>query len=45
VAQDHDIHAAVHASAFRGAIGCYRVILGVSGSAQAIGIETFPHYE
>jgi hypothetical protein len=32
VAEDHDIHAAVHAAAFRGEIGCDRVILGVSTS-------------
>ncbi len=44
-AEDDDIHAAVHAAAFRGEIGCDRAILGVSGSAQTIGTEAVPDDE
>lgn len=39
MAEDNDIHATIHAAAFRGAVGRHRVILGKSGSAQTIGTE------
>src|SRR5208282_534713 len=41
--QDDYIHATVHAAAFCGEIGRDRMIFRVTGSAQAIGSETFPH--
>ena len=39
MAENDDIHAAVHAPAFRGAIGRNRVIFGESAGAQTIGTE------
>ena len=39
MAENDDIHAAVHAAAFRAEIGRDRVILGESGGAQTIGTE------
>ena len=45
MSENDDIHAAVHAAAFRGEIGCDRVILGESGGAQTIGTEAVADHE
>lgn len=45
VAEDNDIHAAVHAATFRGEIGRDGVIFGVSSGAHTIRSETVTHDE
>ena len=45
VAKDYNVHPTVDTAAFRSEIAGHRMILGISGSAQAIGRESFSHNE